>query len=103
MKKRYTNKKHLEYVHTLDCIVCNPDCSGTIQAHHLLKPFDGVRGMGMKANDKNLVPLCLYHHTELHRMGSEYEFSHKYFGLDVQLRYIAQSIWLRSPAYETNK
>tara|TARA_R100000149_G_C5841653_1_gene113454 strand:+ start:466 stop:777 length:312 start_codon:yes stop_codon:yes gene_type:complete len=103
MKKRYTNKKHLEHIHTLHCCVSNVDCSGVIQAHHLLKPFDGVRGMGMKANDKNLVPLCLYHHTELHRMGNEYEFSYKYFGLESQLKHIAQTEWLRSPYYEQNE
>ena len=103
MKKRYTNKKHLEHIHTLNCCVSNIDCSGVIQAHHLLKPFDGVRGMGMKANDKNLVPLCLYHHTELHRMGNEYEFSYKYFGLESQLKHIAQTEWLRSPYYEQNE
>lgn len=87
----------------LHCCVSNVDCSGVIQAHHLLKPFDGVRGMGMKANDKNLVPLCLYHHTELHRMGNEYEFSYKYFGLESQLKHIAQTEWLRSPYYEQNE
>ena len=103
MKKRYTNKKHLEHIHMLHCCVSNVDCSGVIQAHHLLKPFDGVRGMGMKANDKNLVPLCLYHHTELHRMGNEYEFSYKYFGLESQLKHIAQTEWLRSPYYEQNE
>ena len=103
MAKRYVNKKHYRYILTLNCCVSNTDCYGVVQAHHLLKPFDGTRGMGLKANDKNLIPLCIKHHTELHRMGNEYEFAYKYFGLETQLKYIAQTFWLRSPAYETNK
>mgnify|MGYP003133168310 CR=1 FL=1 len=103
MVKRYTNKKHLNWIHTLMCIVDNEKCSFPIQAHHLLKPFDGIKGMGRKANDKNLVPLCLFHHTELHRMGSEYKFSKKYFNQETRLKETAQQLWLRSPYYEQNK
>ena len=103
MTKRYENKKHLYWIHTQMCIVDNHKCSPPIQAHHLLKPFDGIKGMGRKANDKNLVPLCLYHHTELHRMGSEEKFSLKYFGTDEQIKSYAQHFWLRSPHYEQDK
>lgn len=103
MKKRYQNKKHIDYIHTLSCCCSNSECNGVVQVHHLLKPFDGIRGMGMKSNDKNLVPLCVYHHNELHRMGNEYKFSYKYFGWEAQLKHIAQTHWLRSPAYEQDK
>lgn len=103
MKKRYQNKKHLDYIHTLSCSCINHECHGVIQAHHLLKPWDGVRGMGMKSNDKNLIPLCLFHHDKLHRMGNELDFSYKYFGWEFQLKHIAQKLWLRSPAYEQDK
>lgn len=103
MKKRYQNKKHIGYILTLDCCCSNFECNGVIQAHHLLKPFDGVRGMGMKANDKNLVPLCVYHHNELHRMGNEYAFADKYFDNPSHLKFIAQRNWLRSPYYEQDK
>jgi len=103
MPKRYGNKKHHAYILSLACICSNSECDGLIQGHHLMKPFDGVRGMGLKSNDKNLVPLCMFHHTELHRMGDEYKFSYKYFGLETQMKYIAQAFWLRSPAYEQNK
>ena len=101
--KRYTNKKHLTYVKSLGCCVCNPDCFGSVQVHHLLKPPNKVRGMGLKASDKFTVPLCAFHHDELHRMGSEYKFSFKYFGTVTQLQYIAECFWLRSPACEQNK
>ena len=30
-------------------------CSGGVQAHHLLKPWDGIRGMSIKSNDKNTI------------------------------------------------
>ena len=85
------------------CIVDNNECRPAIQAHHLLKPWNGIKGMGRKANDKNLVPLCLYHHTKLHRMGSEEKFSYKYFGTNEQIKSYAQHFWLRSPHYEQDK
>jgi len=103
MTKRYTNRNHLNWIHTQMCIVDNDKCTPPIQAHHLLKPWNGIKGMGRKANDKNLVPLCLYHHTELHRMGSEEKFSLKYFGTNEQIKSYAQHFWLRSPHYEQDK
>lgn len=103
MTKRYVNKKHLEHIGTMSCLISNDFCQMPIQVHHLLKPFDGMKGMGRKANDKNVIPLCLFHHTELHRMGSEYKFSKKYFNQETRLKETAQQLWLRSPYYEQNK
>lgn len=100
MTKRYVNKLHLSWIHNQRCIVGDDKCQSPLQAHHLLKPFDGIKGMGRKSNDKNLVPLCLYHHTELHTMGSETKFSQKYFGDSESLKVLAQQFWLKSPYYE---
>ena len=101
MKKRYANKKHLEWVHSFDCCLKRFDnCLGAIQAHHLLKPWDGFRGMGMKATDRNLIPLCLHHHTELHKRGNEKAFfiektKDEDFGKNQ-----AESLWEISPHNE---
>ena len=82
-KKRYTNRAFLEFVASLPCMLRSfdaaNDCSGGVQAHHLLKPWDGSRGMSMRSNDKNAIPLCFKHHAELHdNIGSEYKFFLKY-------------------------
>lgn len=82
--KRYTNRHHLEFVARCDCTLKNyahreDRCQGGIQAHHLLKPYDGSRGLGMRANDRNVIPLCFKHHQELHdRLGTEANLFKKY-------------------------
>ena len=71
---RFQSKKHLAFVRSLMCCVSSYRCSGFIEAHHLLKPWDGERGMGMKATDTNAIPLCQHHHRELHKCGNEQTF-----------------------------
>ena len=75
--KRIKSKRHLEYVAKQRCcLTFSSDwCRGNVQAHHLLKPYEGKRGMGMKASDNNVVPLCYYHHAQLHdQQGDEDSF-----------------------------
>ena len=91
------NKKHLQYVTTYICCLhtfSTEWCNGGVQAHHLLKPYDGTRGMGMKSGDNNAIPLCQYHHMLLHdRFGNEDAFWRSY-GLDSDFgRIIAKNIW----------
>jgi len=40
---------------------------------------------------------------KISKKGKAYKFSYKYFGWESQLKHIAQTFWLRSPAYEQNK
>jgi len=73
---KYKDKKHIAYIKTLCCLIgqhgFKGNCKGHIEAHHLLKPYDGLRGMSLKANDKNLIPLCQNHHMLLHtKHGTE--------------------------------
>lgn len=117
MVKRYINKKHLKYVSDLPCSIAThfryrvdggsqetysvpTPCKNLVQAHHLLKPINSTRGVGRKASDKDVIPLCIYHHNMLHRMGNEFKFftevtNNKYFG-----QILAQQLWLSSPHYE---
>ena len=78
MPKRYGNKKHHAYILSLACICSNHECNGLIQGHHLMKPFDGVRGIGLKSNDKNLVLAAngeIYNHVELRsKLNSKHDF-----------------------------
>ena len=82
-KKRYVNKKLAMIVSELNCCLSEfgtaTNFSGGVQAHHLLKPWDGSRGMSMRASDKNLIPLCYRHHAELHdQLGTEANLFDKY-------------------------
>jgi|TARA_R110001592_G_scaffold68325_3_gene209458 hypothetical protein len=83
-KHRYENKKHLMWVASLPCLITKAGFhthSGGVQAHHLLRPYDGVRGMSLRANDRNVIPLCYHHHALLHtKFGSERAFFRS-FGL----------------------
>ena len=53
--------------------------------------------MGMKANDKNIIPLCLRHHIMLHKRGNEPAFFNDMVGNPDHGKVIAQQYWLESP------
>jgi len=78
LAKRFQNKKHLEWIRTLPCLICKAGYyshSSEVQAHHLMKPYDGKRGLSLKSNDRNVIPLCMMHHSLLHtKFGDEYKF-----------------------------
>ena len=100
--KQYKNKGHLNFIHEQNCCLRNcKDCLGQVQAHHLLKPWDGVRGMGMKASDKNVVPLCLRHHIMLHKFGNEFKFFEQMTGDSDYGRKVAEKYWNQSPFKES--
>ena len=97
MTKKYENSKHLAWIRTLPCLIQKAGYythSNSIQAHHLLKPWDGVRGLSLKANDKNAIPLCVMHHSELHiKYGDEFKFFENYglpktYGQELSLIHI---------------
>jgi len=84
MSKRFQDKKHLEYIASLPCLLCKAGFyshSRGTQAHHLLKPADKKRGMSLKAGDDQVIPLCHHHHAMLHtKFGNEFKFF-EHFGL----------------------
>ena len=95
-KKNIKNKKHLIFVTGFDCClnISHEWCKGHVQAHHLLKPYDGVRGMGMKAGDNNAIPLCQTHHALLHdTKGDEDKFWESYNLSPDFGRNIAKELW----------
>jgi len=98
MPKRYENKRHLAWVHDFPCVLrADGKCSGGVQAHHLLKPWEGPRGMSLKASDRNLIPLCMAHHTALHMRGNEKAFFSEVIGDDEFGQIIAKALWFLSP------
>lgn len=101
MTKRYTNKKHSLWIAEQGCILeGHGQCDGGIQGHHLMKPWHGVRGTGLRANDKNLVPLCAGHHRALHAAGNEDLYFENLTGHPSTGKNSAQFKWLGSPHYE---
>lgn len=68
MAKRLVDKKHLQRICTLPCMICG----GEAIAHHLLRT--GSHSMGRKAGDDEAVPLCNAHHCVLHANGDEIKF-----------------------------
>ena len=96
--KRVKSKKHLEHVRTLQCCASSLSCSGDTQAHHLLKPWAGGRGASLKADDRNVIPLCMYHHGVLHtKYGSERSFFQTFGRGEDFGKGLAQFIWEESP------
>ena len=74
MARRYANEKLLTHIRQKACLCSGSDCFGGVEAHHLMKPWFGYRGMGMKSGDMNVVPLCHKHHMQLHEVGNENSF-----------------------------
>jgi len=102
--KKIKNKKHLIFVSNQTCCLTSVSadwCNGNVQAHHLLKPYSGKRGMGMKASDNNVVPLCYSHHAELHdKNGDEDSFWTTYNLSEDYGREVAEYWWNLSPYNE---
>lgn len=100
MTKRIVDKKHLAYVRTLPCFIQRAgflSCNGPIQAHHLLKPVSGYRGWALKSHDTECIPLCQFHHAQLHtKYGNEFKFF-EHYGMpkDAGQKY-AEAIYKRS-------
>ena len=104
-KTRFTDKAHVQSVCNMQCMMRTfkvaEYCKGPTQAHHLLKPYDGARGMGMRSNDKNVIPLCQHHHHLLHtKFGSEKAFFTAY-GMPEDIgKKIAESLYTTTSTKE---
>ena len=97
MKKRFKSAKHLNFVRSLDCGVRDISCNGYTEAHHLMKPWIDGRGMGMKATDKNVIPLCQFHHRQLHtKYGNEFKFFMQHFRREDYGQALAKKLYEES-------
>jgi hypothetical protein len=99
-KHQYKNKEHLIWVKQQPCAIAGCRKKNVV-AHHLLKPFDGHKGMGMKANDRNAIPLCNDHHVSLHTQhGSERSFFKAHGFSEDTGKILAEELWNASPHNE---
>lgn len=60
-RRRWENEKYTRWVKTQQCSCCNNPAD---DPHHLIGHGQG--GMGTKAHDLFVIPLCRAHHDELH-------------------------------------
>lgn len=63
-RKPWRSPEYLDWVRTLPCCFCGMTPS---DAHHVIGMGWGLSGMGMKAPDSYMMPLCRYHHGEVHK------------------------------------
>lgn len=83
---------HLRWIRKHLCLIKGCREHGPIQAHHVR--LGAHAGMGQKPGDDRTVPICTFHHTELH-MGGEDTFQKVN---DVDLPAIAAGLAAKSPA-----
>ena len=95
--KRIKSKKFLEYLSNQECCLSSfstYQCNGNVQAHHLLKPYDICRALGIRAGDNNAVPLCYYHHALLHDSHGNEDMFWESFNLSKDYgREVAKKYW----------
>lgn len=77
-KKTYRSKKYMDFVKILECCVSSP-CFEVIERH---PHHTETGGIGMKGSDLSCIPLCGFHHDEIHRGGKE-TFQYKY-AIDIK-------------------
>jgi hypothetical protein len=61
-RKAYRNRKYLDWVKQQPCAVCGAPAD---DPHHLIG-VGGMGGMGMKAPDSMVMPMCRQHHNQIH-------------------------------------
>lgn len=82
------SQDHLSDIRKLPCCGCLKTPAGTV--HHL-KQRD--RGMGLRAQDKDGVPLCMTCHEAMERVGAKNELTQfSKWGIDDPLQ-LAADLW----------
>ncbi|MDF7657614.1 DUF968 domain-containing protein [Erwiniaceae bacterium L1_54_6] len=85
-RKRWVNEKYTRWVKAQPCACCNKPAD---DPHHIIGHGQG--GMGTKAHDLFVIPLCRAHHDELHR--GPVAFEEKYGSqTDLLIRFLDHSI-----------
>ena len=66
------SEDHLKCIRQLPCVCCGV-LEDRSDPHHLLSTGTKERGMGLRSPDRWSVPVCRFHHDELHRIGTKGE------------------------------
>ncbi|HAT5006070.1 TPA: DUF968 domain-containing protein [Serratia marcescens] len=70
-RERWESKTYLRWVKSQPCVICGIQAD---DAHHIIGHGQG--GMGTKAHDLFIIPLCREEHDALHRDPSRWEAEH---------------------------
>ena len=81
---RLKDKQVLESVRKRPCCACGK--WGDIHAHHIK-----TRGAGGGDTFENLLPLCMSHHTEIHKIGAQ-AMREKYWQVEDYLKQITTDV-----------
>jgi len=85
-RRRWVNEKYTRWVKTQPCACCNQPAD---DPHHLIGHGQG--GMGTKAHDLFVIPLCRAHHDELH--ANPVAFEQKYGSqLELLIRFLDRAL-----------
>ena len=85
-RRRWENEKYTRWVKSQQCMCCN---NAADDPHHLIGHGQG--GMGTKAHDLFVIPLCREHHDELHASVSAFEQKHG-TQLELLLRFLDRAL-----------
>jgi hypothetical protein len=85
---RLRDKEHCKFVATQPCVICGRTPA---EAHHIR--FAQPRALSRKVSDEYTVPVCRFHHRELHRYGDEASW---WAGTSIDPLPIALKLWRRS-------
>ncbi|MBD9645151.1 DUF968 domain-containing protein [Pantoea sp. PNT02] len=83
---RWSNEKYTRWVKAQPCACCHKPAD---DPHHIIGHGQG--GMGTKAHDLFVIPLCRAHHDELHRDPTVFEDNHG-SQLELLVRFLDHSI-----------
>jgi len=86
-KREGMSEKHLEMIRQLPCVVTG---RRPVEAHHLLRGPNVVRGMGMKAQDRWAVPVHADVHRKLHAFGNDYVYFQQWA---INSTALAEELW----------
>lgn len=90
---RIRSKAHRKWINEQRC--CVMGCGSRFsQCHHLLSGPE-PKARSEKASDTWCLPLCGFHHSELHSMGDERAWGARH---NIDLIATAAEFWRRSPA-----
>lgn len=73
------DKELLAQVRLEACLACGKWYRNKIEAHHIVS-----RGAGGDDSEANVVPLCVLHHAEFHKIGIG-RFTEKYIAFEMHL------------------
>ena len=101
--KRFEDKKHLDFVASHGCMICDMPA----EIHHLMHiPLFLFNKQGRR-DDRWIIPLCPNHHrtsiTSIHNYGDEFDWCEYYLGRDNNIIISALAFALHSPSDKTRQ